>query len=210
MGLTPVKQSIFGSVGEAAGDRGGRLLLLAMLLLCALIAISGDAGRLSLRYERVLILDGEWWRLVTGHFVHLGWAHTVMNLLGLGILWLLFGNRYALVRWAGLLVLGLLIIDGGFLLFETRLSWYVGLSGILHTLLAAGALAWLRAGQAEGWILSGLVIAKLIWEQTIGAVPLSASVAGGAVVVDAHLYGAIAGWLGELFFWLNDRRALRL
>jgi membrane associated rhomboid family serine protease len=38
-----------------------------------------------------------------------------------------------------------------------------------------------------------LVCGKLLWEQAVGPLPGSAEVAGGKVIVDAHLYGAIGG-----------------
>ena len=34
------------------------------------------------------------------------------------------------------------MIDLGFVLFEPQLDWYVGLSGVLHGALAAGAVSW--------------------------------------------------------------------
>ena len=41
---------------------------------------------------------------------------------------------------------------------------------------------------------------KLLWEVIYGPVPLTAASVGGAVVVAAHLYGAIAGALAGLAF----------
>ena len=42
------------------------------------------------KYDRVLVLEGEVWRLVTGVWVHLTWAHLFMNLLGLALVLALF------------------------------------------------------------------------------------------------------------------------
>lgn len=41
-------------------------------------------------YERNAILDGELWRLFSGHVVHGGWEHLSLNLFALIIVWVLF------------------------------------------------------------------------------------------------------------------------
>ena len=56
------------------------ILPITIAALILLAAIGGDTVRLAGRYEREAVLDGELWRLVTGHLVHLGWSHTVLNL----------------------------------------------------------------------------------------------------------------------------------
>ena len=61
--------------------------------------------------------------------------------------------------------------------------------------LAAGAVAHLRSRQPDGWVLALFLVGKLVYEQSAGALPLTA---GGAVIVDAHLYGAVAGALAAL------------
>ena len=78
------------------------------------------------------------------------------------------------------------------------MAWYVGLSGLLHALLAAGIVARLGNINAEMAILATLVIAKLAWEQFSGPLPGSELTSGGVVIVDAHLYGAAGGVLGAL------------
>ena len=67
--------------------------------------------------------------------------------------------------------------------------------------MAAGALARLRSGEREGWLLAGLLAAKLLYEQAVGALPFSGS---DPVVVDAHLYGVAGGAAVAAF--LSPRR----
>ena len=76
--------------------------------------------------------------------------------------------------------------------------WYVGLSGLLHGLLAAGITTKLRQPDGETLLLAGLLIGKLVWEQFGGPLPGSEVTSGGPVVVNAHLYGALGGCLGAL------------
>lgn len=143
------------------------------------------------------MLDGEVWRLVTGHFAHLGWRHLALNLAGLALMWALFYRDFTVRQWLLILAGSMLAIDAAFLLIERQIAWYVGLSGVLHGVMAAGTLAHLRRGEKSAWILVPFLIGKLAWEQTQGAMPYSRD-AGGAVVVDAHLYGALGALLVAL------------
>jgi rhomboid family GlyGly-CTERM serine protease len=144
-----------------------------------------------LRYQRDAILAGEWWRLVSGHFVHLGWAHLGLNVMGLVLMWTLFAADYTPRQWLIIVAGSIASIDAGFLLLNPELVWYVGLSGALHGVMAAGTLAHLRRREPDGWILAVFLIGKLVYEQVVGVMPYSLKSAGGPVVVDAHLYGAV-------------------
>lgn len=144
-----------------------------------------------MRYQRDAILAGEWWRLVTGHFVHLGWAHLGLNVMGLVLMWTLFVADYTPRQWLIIVAGSIATIDAGFLLLNPELVWYVGLSGALHGVMAAGTLAHLRRREPDGWILAVFLIGKLVYEQVVGVMPYSLKSAGGPVVVDAHLYGAV-------------------
>ena len=152
---------------------------------------------LALRYERSAVAAGEVWRLLTGHLVHLGWMHLGMNIAGLLLVWLLVGAAFSIRHWLMVLGVSIVLVDASFWWLSPGLGWYVGLSGLLHALLVAGALATAlcrdRAGRAEALILLVLVAIKLVFEQFAGPLPGSEATAGGAVVVDAHVYGAAAG-----------------
>lgn len=161
--------------------------------LCALLVVpelGGDALRLALRYERAALAGGEWWRLVTAHLVHLDFVHAALNALGLALLWALFAAEFATASWIAIVAASISGVDAGLWFLEPALEWYVGASGALHGVLAAGTLARLRRHRGEGAILATLLLGKLAWEQTQGALPLTSS---GVVVVDAHLYGALGG-----------------
>ena len=80
-------------------------------------------------------------------------------------------------------------IDAGLWFLDPAIEWYVGASGWLHGVLAAGALAHLRRREADGYLLAVLLTVKLAVEQR-GALPLAGDM---PVVVQAHLYGAMGG-----------------
>lgn len=179
---------------------GYRLLGLAILAL-VLLSLLGESGRLALRYEREAVAQGEYWRLLTGHLVHGSWLHLLMNGLGLGLVAALFDRDYSLPAWLLIALFSVVAIDLGFVLYEPQLLWYVGLSGVLHGALAAGAVAWWRhESRLLALLLSVIFIAKLLWEQWHGALPLSGDL---PVVVDAHLYGAIGGVIAGAVLWLG-------
>jgi hypothetical protein len=93
------------------------------------------------------------------------------------------------------------------LAFLPAVHWYVGLSGVLHGLFVAGALASLAAGYRAELLLLGLLVVKLAWEQVHGALPGSEGFAGGTVLVESHLFGAIAGLFAAAVLLAYRRRS---
>jgi rhomboid family GlyGly-CTERM serine protease len=166
----------------------------ALLAACGLVLVlqfSGAAAIRLLRYDRAAIASGEWWRLLTAHLVHLNFSHAVLDLGGLALLWALFARDLTPRAWALLIVATIAVIDCGLWFRDPRITWYLGLSGVLHGVLAAAVVVRLRRGNLEGWALGGLLLTKLAYEQLHGAMPFDGS--DLPVVVDAHLYGALGG-----------------
>jgi rhomboid family GlyGly-CTERM serine protease len=163
-----------------------------LLLLLAAIAQALHATQ-YLQYDRSAILAGQIWRLWTAHMVHLGWGHYFLNAAGLLLVWLLFRQTASIRAWCGHCIFAGLAISLGLLWFNPGLAWYVGLSGILHALFVIGLLAEFRGDLALTTLVLLGFAAKIIFEQVYGPLPGSEQSAGGPVVVDAHLYGAIAG-----------------
>ena len=165
----------------------------ALLATCAMLLLPelwGDTGRALLRYDRVGLAAGQWWRLLTAHLVHLGLEHAALNSLGLVLMWALFARDYKPVQWVSIALASMAAIDAGLWLRDSTVAWYVGSSGALHGVMTAGTLAHLRRRDLDGWILAAFIIVKLTYEQTAGALPFAE---GEGVVVDAHLYGALGG-----------------
>jgi len=178
-----------------------------MVLSSVLIGFGGDSARAALRYDRVWLGQGELWRMVSGHFAHLSWSHLLLNSAGLALVWFLVGRTYTASSWLLIVVCSLVTIDLAFWFMHPELYWYVGMSGLLHGLLMAaivGRWRW-RPMDSETLVLLLLVVAKISWEQFAGPVPGSAATAGGPVVVNAHLYGAVGGILGALLIKIRVR-----
>jgi len=181
------------------GRRG--LALLALCGLLVLPTLGGEGAQQLLRYERSGIAHGEWWRLASAHVIHLGLRHALLNALALALLWALFARDYSLRAWAVIVLSAAACIDAGLWFVDSTVTWYVGSSGVLHGVLAAGALAHVRGGERDGWPLAALLAVKLAYEHWVGAVPLS----GSAVVVAAHLYGVLGGAVAAAFLKPRSR-----
>lgn len=182
------------------GDGRHGLALLVVLACMLLPSLAGDTGRALLRYERAGIAAGEYWRLLSGHGVHLDLRHAALNSLGLVLMWALFARDYRPGQWLVVAIASVAAIDAGLWFLSPEVGWYVGASGWLHGVMAAGTLAHLRRRDLDGWILAVFLIVKLGIEQR-GALPFAGD---AVVVVQAHLYGAAGGLLAALF--LPSRR----
>lgn len=169
--------------------RYGAALIVACGLPLALQSF-GDAAIDLLRYDRAAIAAGEWWRLLTAHLIHLNARHAVLDMAGLLLLWMLLARDLRPSQWAVVVLTAAVAIDCGLWLRDPKVEWYLGASGVLHGALAAGAFARLRRGDLEGWILAGLLAAKLTYEQIQGPMSFAGNM---PVIVDAHLYGAVGG-----------------
>jgi rhomboid family GlyGly-CTERM serine protease len=182
-------------------DRGYGLALLAVCALLALPELGGETVRAALSFDRAAIGAGQWWRLLSAHFVHLDGSHALLNGLGLVLMWALFARDYSPLRWAAIYLFAALTISVGLWFLDPGLEWYVGSSGALHGVMSAGTLAHLRRRDLDGWILAAFIVAKLCYEQIAGSMPFAGT---ANTVVDAHLYGAVGGLV--LAFFLKSRR----
>jgi len=184
---------------------------LVICALCLAMSLGGDAARDWGRYDRTALEAGQWWRLVTGHLVHLGWGHLWPNLLALVLIGGLVEWFLEPLEWVAATVTAALGIDAGLYAFDPGVQWYVGLSGVLHGLVACGALMMLRARDFRiGAALALGLVAKLAFEQLHGPLPFTQASAGGPVIIAAHLYGTLSGTLAAIAFVLLRRSSPRL
>jgi rhomboid family GlyGly-CTERM serine protease len=183
-----------GDTGHHLGHAlGAWLLPIVVISISAVLEIWGESGREWLRYDRLAIADGEIWRLASGHFVHLGLPHLALNALGFALVWYLVASSFRAAQWLLVMLVTIAGIDLGFWLLQPQLTWYVGLSGLLHGVLAAGIVAGFSRDRHELWVLGVLLVGKIAFEQVFGPLPGSEDASGGAVITAAHLYGAITG-----------------
>ena len=177
---------------------------IALLCACALLAVPellGEPARQAMSFDRGAIGDGQWWRLLSAHFVHLDAAHALLNGFGVVLMWALFARDYSPWRWAAIYCGSALAVSVGLWFLDPELQWYVGASGALHGVMTAGTVAHLRRRDLDGWILAIFIVLKLGYEQLAGALPFAGT---ADTIVDAHLYGAVGGVVLALL--LKSRR----
>ncbi|MFY8297344.1 rhombosortase [Pseudoalteromonas sp. SS15] len=179
-------------------------ILLALLSFTLMILNTNDL----LEFHRDKIEAGEIWRIFTGQFVHTNTTHLLLNIVGIGFIWLLHAEHRTqsqyyihtafLALWTGL----------GIWLFVPDIKVYTGLSGLLHGVIVWGALKDIQVGMRSGILLFIGIWAKLAWEQWAGPSAEVGELIKSRVAIEAHLIGAIGGLimgLGLIRNKLNDK-----
>jgi rhomboid family GlyGly-CTERM serine protease len=172
---------------------------LVIACLIVLLQAGGTPVYELLRYERQAVFAGELWRLVTSNFVHLGWAHCLLNLAGLGLCTVFAAGTRSWRAWAS--AIGVLALGVGLLLLlaSPGVADYAGLSGVLYGLFVwvLAPLAW-RGGLVPRLALA-FVCARIAWQMLFDSTGAQSALIGGNVVAEGHLYGALCaiallGW----------------
>lgn len=149
-------------------------------------------------------LFAEFWRIWTAHWVHVGWIHYLLNMLAFACLPFIF-PRVKVWQFVILLVWLPLFISLGFYFFFPTIEAYAGLSGVLHGAYVAVACVYLLNQKERPFagLVLGLILVKLIWENTMGSVG-TAELIGSPVLVEAHLLGVIGGVIIAIIYLLCD------
>lgn len=148
----------------------------------------------TLQYQPDWLASGEWWRLLSAHIAHLNLTHAALNTAALWLLMAWLGEQYRTWEWLLVGTATGLGISLALWAFSPQISYYVGLSGVLHGLWLYGAAPLCRKGSMLGWLAAVGLIGKLTWEQLYPASSQGTeSLINGKVITVAHLYGAIGG-----------------
>lgn len=197
-------------------------------LLCVGIALAAMAltfwpqGLSTFRYDRLALAQGEWWRLVSAHVVHVNSRHVLLNVAGLWLISELLWDELSLRHGLGLLATSALGINALLWWGHPELGWYAGLSGALHGLWAGCALTLCREAfdktimptppkkdrSMSAWIgVAGflLLLLKLFAETLIDSPASMSQAIGAPVIIIAHLYGALMG-IVYVVIWQGWRR----
>jgi rhomboid family GlyGly-CTERM serine protease len=169
---------------------------LAVSGICLLFACAGEPAAEGLEWERVAILHGELWRLISGHVVHFSLSHAGADALGLAAMGLVAepltgSRRFALVLGGGALLMSL-----GLLALAPGLLEYRGASGLVVLVaVLGGMLAWYRYRASRAMLAcAALALAsKTLWEALAHAPAFSDLPAGVTIAWQAHLLGAVLG-----------------
>jgi len=162
---------------------------LAVAVLMLVLQAGGAGVADALRYERAAIASGELWRLVSGHFVHLGWTHCLLNVGGVAALAMILPAP--LRAWRCSALLGMFI---GLALFAMLpgLNHYAGFSGINYGLAALALLPRAR-GEAVAALVLAALVARAVWQSLDGGSAADAAWLGAPPLAAAHLAGLAGG-----------------
>ena len=109
-------------------------------IIIPIMALLQAIGPEHLRYERDWVQTGQIWRIVTGHWVHVGWVHWFLNSFSLVVMVILTTPAWSVPRWI-INTVGLAIgISILMTLFNPEVKDMAGHSGVLYGLFILGAL----------------------------------------------------------------------
>ena len=164
-----------------------RFVIPCILVMTLLQAIGPD----YFRYRQDLVQDGQVWRYLSAHWVHVGWAHLALNCAGLVICVTLTWPRWSRLRW---LLYGVLLSIGVSLLIafnNPELRDYAGLSGVLFGFYLLAALQLFPRDRLVAALIVAALAVKVGLEQFTDYGFDSGALIGARVIVDAHLYGLL-------------------
>ena len=166
-----------------------RTLLLSLLATLAYLLL-GPAPEAWV-VSREAVSQGEWWTLVSGHWLHSDNQHALWNISALFILGSLFEAQLRR-RMFTELILASLLMSIWMGIYLPELQAYCGLSGILNTLLVTGTIAlWQQYRSPALLVILALALLKnlveLFSQQAIFTHTLWPS------VPEAHLVGMAIG-----------------
>jgi rhomboid family GlyGly-CTERM serine protease len=181
--------------------------LRAFLVLAAagiVFQLSSDESNFWLVYDREAVLAGQWWRLLTGNLVHLSFSHLWLNLAALLAIIAVLPDKNAPSRILIYLLSCGIAVTAGLQWFSPDMVRYSGLSGALHGLFVIKAYHEWPASRLSSVVMIGGLGIKVGYEQLMGGSNSVASLIGGPVAVDAHLFGAIGGLIVVLGLRVAD------
>ena len=129
------------------------------------------------------------------HLIHLSMLHYIINILCLGIVLFTFKNYFTPLRFFLLFAFSALMVTLGLWCCSPQVTDYVGMSGVIYGILAAGLLLSMKKHLLLSLPIYIIVAIKIVYEVFDGAhLSIQASL-GNVVIVDAHLYGYLSGTL---------------
>ena len=163
-----------------------------IILTCITYLFSYQSMRLFAFYHSALS-ELEFWRVLTASFCHTNLNHLLMNIVGLVVTVLLFLETYQKYPLWPIIIFNSVFVGLGIFFFDPSIQSYVGLSAVLHGLFSFAVIDDIKRKDKWGWILGAGIIGKLAHEQIFGASQITIEQIGGPVLINGHLYGAIAG-----------------
>jgi membrane associated rhomboid family serine protease len=193
-----------GAAGPGRYDTPATYVLIALNVVAYLAEIAGGSGGLSgtsgsiindFGLRGISVADGEWYRLLTGGFLHAGLFHIGFNMFALFILGRLLEPAIGTPRFVALYFASLFAGSFGALLLSDPLVTTVGASGAIFGLFGAAFV--IARGRGLDTIASELGFLLLI------NLALTFGISG--ISIGGHLGGLAGGLLCALAIVAGER-----
>lgn len=156
-----------------------------------------------LMFDRGRIVSGEYWRIITGHFVHLGPIHLFLNdFVGLFVLMYARQVNKWLIVFKDITILCTL---NGLFLFIIKIDWYMGLSGLLYAMLIYVSLISIKKINSFEMLVIVFISLKVMSEILYGASSLLELFIGAPVLIESHIGGILTGTMYAFFNYVMNR-----
>ena len=167
---------------------------ICVILLISLLNLLDPSTIKQLSLHHSAVQQGEWWRIITGQFVHLGTNHTILNITGYFLICFAFRKEMSPTKEAITLVLAATGTGLGVYWYNPELGSYVGMSGALYGLIVSNVITNFRKTPFLSALFTFFLISKFTWEQSGGTTDSNIeNFIGGKVAIDSHLFGALTG-----------------
>jgi rhomboid family GlyGly-CTERM serine protease len=143
------------------------------------------------RYQSDWTLTGQIWRMVTAHWVHVGWLHLLLNGVGLVVCVSLTSPGWSIGRWLTYSIIMAIGISIMLTLYNPEVIDYAGYSGVLYGLYVLAALSLFPRDRLVTALIIAAIVGKVFMEQFNFYDFNSGDIIGARVIVDAHLYGLL-------------------
>jgi rhomboid family GlyGly-CTERM serine protease len=181
------------------------------LLSVSLVAYLYSPAAGALIFDRSAIRQGQWWRWMTGHIVHLSPIHLITDGMAFGVV----ATILEMVRprfWVLLITTGAAI--SAFLWWALPgLALYGGLSGLAYGLAVYAAISLTESGtlwRRLGWTAIGLAAGKTLLEIMCGNSLSILSRDGFIPLAQSHAVGMITSLLYQILEkGLNKQKMMR-
>ena len=146
-------------------------------------------------FDRAAIIGGQWWRLITGNWVHFSADHLLADTVAVGMAGALIERREGM-RSFWLYAAAAAVVGLAVLFLAPEVAQYGGLSGVACGAFGYLALNEIKRSSARRWLpmlVLALLVAKVGWEYATGHALFVNMHDGTMVLPLAHAAGLLSG-----------------
>jgi rhomboid family GlyGly-CTERM serine protease len=147
-------------------------------------------------FDREAIICGQWWRLMTGNWVHFSVDHLLADAVAVGVAGGLIERQGGGMRSFWLYVAAAATVGLAVFFLAPEVTQYGGLSGVACGAFGCLALNEIKGSKVPRWLpvlVLTLLIAKVGWEYATGRALFVSMHDGMTVLPLAHAAGLLSG-----------------